>query len=57
MTPPEVLHASYSGLMKYAMETLQSMYGKGKKDLLALATLDELHQELSYILSRNSQRT
>ena len=32
------------------------MYGKKKKDLLALAALDELHQELSYILSRNSER-
>ena len=32
------------------------MYGKRKKQLLALATLDELHQELSFILSRNSER-
>ena len=56
MTPPDKLHASYSGLLKYAMETLQHMYGKRKKQLLALAMLDELHQDLCFILSRNSER-
>ena len=43
MTPPDKLHASYRRLRKYAMETLQDMYGMRKKELLALATLDELH--------------
>ena len=56
MTPPELLHASYSGIIEYSMVTLEMMFGNKNVERKALATLDRLHQELSLQITRNSDR-
>ena len=52
MMPPELLHTSGSGLIKYMFESLQNQIGEGKiRD-----SIDKLHVQIYMSLQRQSER-
>ncbi len=56
MMPPELLHTSGSGLIKYKFESVNNMFGESKPAKRARTTLDKLHQQINADIAHSSDR-
>ena len=56
MTPPELLHTSGSGLIKYMFSVLVEMFGGTKAAMEMRELIDHLHQQITADLDRSSER-
>ena len=56
MMPPELLHTSGSGLIKYMFSTLKAMFGTRKRGKRHRRTIDALHRMINAEIDRQSDR-
>ena len=56
MMPPELLHTSGSGLIKYKFESMNHMFGESKPAKRARTSLDKLHQQINADIAHSRDR-
>ncbi len=56
MTPPERLHTTQEGLMKYMVDSLRMTIGDTGERKKLVSDIENLHHNLHFALKRNSER-